>query len=348
MKKLLFSILLCFVFIGVVSAEEYVHTFEASTVNVAITEISGPSLKMVISGLPSSTSFDSINVLFVDSATAGYGTISTNADGCATSSLSYDNNDFNKWHTAGHSGYDLGEVNNPSFIYPFKKYGYVYVMYSVYESGKHQCYVTNKAVQINKPELKAINARYTVAFSGANLSVTKLFPYVAKGSYNMKTKIGLITNDSIIEKLKNGDASVYSEIVTYAKSASDSDSFVLTYLDNASSAGQIDVSKLSLNGIYFIYTYFENTTDLREIDGITIAQAQRGSSSTVLETDPTKIDYSLYSGSHEAVNPPAEEPSGENPTNPSTGLTISIGALLLFLISILIITKKSSRKFYRV
>ena len=116
MKKILFSILLCFVFIGVVSADDYVHTFEASTLNVAVTEINGPALKITVSGLPSTISYNTVSALFVDSASAGYGTISTNADGCMPSSLPTDNSDFNKWHTVGHTNLDLGEITSPSFM----------------------------------------------------------------------------------------------------------------------------------------------------------------------------------------------------------------------------------------
>ncbi|MBR6133246.1 MAG: hypothetical protein IKQ29_00855 [Bacilli bacterium] len=352
-NKLLFIFMLCFIFIGVVSADTgMLSTFDASGVTAIVSELTDnngkPQMKVKLNGLPDGGASSNWYALFVDSETASYGTIPTNENSCVASSLDRDDNVPNKWHGMGAGAAVDGTITGTTFAYAYKNYGYVYVLY-YYSSGSNTlCKISSKAIKVDKPELKAINSRYSISFSGANLSVTKLFPYYEAGLFDLTTKIGVITNTDIITKLSNGDASAYNDILSFAKSDSNA-AFSLKYKDNASSFGSIDTSKIEINKIYYIYTSFDNKTELRDIDGITIAQGKTGESSSYLELDATKIDYTLAGGSsHGAADPGDSNPPSNVPDNPGTGLTLSIGAMVLFLIGIIVLTMKSKRKFYRV
>ena len=343
-NKILFIFMLCFIFIGVVNAD--VTTFDASGVTATVTESTNnngkPTMTVKMTGLPDAGNA-SWYALFVDSENASYGTISS----CSDSAIDFNNNEPNKWHGMGTGSMMDGTITSTDFLYAYRNYGYVYIFY--YSAVTSTCQISNKAIKVNKPELKALNSRYTISFSGANLNVTKLFPYYEAGKFDMTTKIGVVTDTNIITKLSNGDASAYSDVLSFAKSDS-SAAFSLKYKDNASSFGSIDTSKIEINKIYYIYTSFDNKTELRDIDGITIAQGKTGESSSYLELDATKIDYTLAGGSsHGAVDPGDSNPPPSNvPDNPGTGLTLSIGALVLFLVGIIVLTMKSKRKFYRV
>ncbi len=342
-RNIIFLFLLSFIFVGVVKADG-LTTFDTSSLTVNVSEITDnngkPQLKIQLGNYPD-VGGASWRALFVDSENASYGTISS------CSELPFDDNDPSKWHSMGTAVAMDGTIVGASLFYAYRNYNYIYFYYN--DPVLSACHITSKAIKFNKPELKAINSRYGISFSGANLNVTKLFPYYEGGRFDLTTKIGVITDSAIITKLSSGDASAYNDVLTHAKGDS-SATFTLNYKDNATTFGSIDTTKIEINKIYYIYTSFDNKTVLRDIDGITIAQGKQGESSSYLELDPSKIDYTLAGGdSHGAADPGDSNPPPSNvPDNPGTGLTLGIGAMVLFLVGIIVLTIKSKRKFYRV
>ena len=136
-----------------------------------------------------------------------------------------------------------------------------------------------------------VEPQFSDAFSDATMvtyNSTQIITQFAHDSSNdrkMQIKIGKITDKSILQKIKNEDASGFTSLLSYAKTNegmydklvdADSNSYAIEYTTYSSEAGNslIDLRGLENEAYYFLYvkTYDENGKYVSN-EAVTLAQA---------------------------------------------------------------------------
>lgn len=362
-RKILFLFLLTFMFIGVANASGTAFSPSGISINVDITESGtnkicvkddcpkAKNIKMKVTGLPENLA--GAYLLFGNEeggATTCAGDGSNSAfvnDTDPNFPSSYKNIAVN---TSG--GLEVGVVSITNNWFLWIGFDYANIFYL----DSDGCHYSSASVSVERRALDSYDKRYTVKFDNKNLILGINYPFGtnANYTYTMHTKIGPL-NDELTHSVISTSASLdsLSDVIIYG--ITDTNAVTVDYTSYetlvTSTGGGIskDISSLSVeeNKLYYVYTYYDLTPevsnigghDLRELSGVNIAI---GRADGTLEL----ADAALYK---QAVDP------GENPDpgpgtvpNPSTGLTIGIVGMLLFLGAVLILFKNSKRKFYKI
>ena len=266
------------------------------------------------------------------------------------------------------SGWNIGELNSVSGggktnfskdWYILKGYEWAYVIKRHHEgSGKYLIEITSSAVKIEKPALASITERYKYFVFGNNNTATTpgiriftLFPVQGSGSIKrygdhvLVTKIGRVSDNSILRNIRDNKSGAYNELMNYAKNNA---GITYEYEDEAHTT---DATSLALNGLsvvngayYYVYTKYKNSEGLyRDIEGISLVMAEYNMITTEIkftadlgDNNEPSYESNPVEPIEEPVTQPVEEPPVTNEiiTNPKTGSILigiawTIGALTI-------------------
>lgn len=232
------------------------------------------------------------------------------------------------------------KINVEDEWYLLDGYEYAYVI-KLLPTGENsrKCMISSSPINVERPDLPTISGRYKIYIFGdsdnavgyPNLSAFPLFPKSFGANANMLlgeektiTKVGLVEDNNILLKFKNGESDAYSSLLSYAKAATNGRS----YVGETGSAYTVDLRDLSIsNGsYYYIYTtYTDSGTIYRNLDGISLVMGKNN----ILVNDVT----------FDGINGGGDLPSGSIPPateNPKTGtlpvIFIICAAIGLFMI----------------
>jgi hypothetical protein len=225
--------------------------------------------------------------------------------GCKISGVDYKyaaNGRFVK--ITANSEYNLGL---DSQWYMLKDYDQLYIIkHYVDSNNKNVCEITKSPIQLSRPDLLGIGARYQYSlYTDKSLSTSSLYPYSYDtygkvGTHILKTKVGVISDTSLLKKLAKKETGAMSELLTYAKSAQGT-----TFQSEQNNTFKIDIGSFKVNpgSYYFMYTTLDDADGVyRDIDDVAVAMGSSwGSLVNEVVWDPSLIDDDPEPGSDEPV-----------------------------------------------
>lgn len=170
-------------------------------------------------------------------------------------------------------GYDWYMLNGYNYAYVVKETKVVST-----EQGVHKyCEFSNKAIEVKQPELEAIGSRYQyyVFSQQKELNVFPFFPHLGSiGSHTINTKIGLISDKDLLNKLAKKQSGSMNELLEYAKTA---EGKTYSYSDSQSFNMDLNDFAVTNGAYYFIYSTYENNDGLyRDLSDVTIVMGKSG------------------------------------------------------------------------
>lgn len=309
MKKvknlLLCSIFYCSIILGInnVCAENYSISVDAETGNA------GSNLTMRLNGI-TDTSSDYF-VLFVNKGTqkpdvSVYPTEST---------IGVDNKKINSFKSVSTSEGVLGNISIKDDWYMLNGYDYAYIVKC---SSPTTCEVTNNHIKVDRPELQALGTRYQMFLFEKEkyLSVFPYFPHLGEnGNHQIEVKIGLISDNSILSKLRNNTSDALSSLLTYAKNDSNGTKFKADD-ESLTSGNGININSFKVNNGSYYYIYTNYTDEMyRDLSDISIAMGEANNLVNDIEWD---VDNNVKVST--------------TVKNPKTGIYYATGALSVLLI----------------
>ena len=239
-----------------------------------------PQLTLTLN-YPEKTNNDSYYVIFVETETSPKPNIND-----------YINTDDNtlKINLAFNTLSKLATSNRISINddwYLAKDYEWAYIIKETINSSNKTYKITSSPIKVEKPALRGITERYQVSNfnNDESLAIISLFPHTSAvdiskyGDHKLTTKIGKVTDNSILRKIRDEVTDGYSNLLTYAKNNNNGISD--TYDDNARHI--LDLNGLTINNdsYYYVYTTYTDTK-YRNIEGISLVMGQNNKLTTEL------------------------------------------------------------------
>lgn len=242
---------------------------------------------------------------------------------------------------------ELGIYITPEIYQQAGEKLYVWIREKQYNSNnsKFEYKYQMKAVEINRVPQWPLGTRISGFFTYEETSLI-LYDYYEAGNKTIKYKIGKITDKSILRSIKNGESGCLSELMKYAKNASNGYS-------GTAKTGQTDeiVSKLNLSNDEYYYVYMELDTEngkYYHIEDVSLYQAKYLSGIN---------KWYLYNYlDQEFVWNLGEEPQQDNNTTvdntiskdiiPNTGKTLAFSLLVIGVSTLGILGYKKMKEYY--
>lgn len=324
MKKiknlLLCSFFCCTILFGInsVCAEDYSISVDATTGNA------GASLQMKLNGITDTNS--DYFVLFVNE-----GESKPDVSVCpSVSSIGVDQYNIRSFKGVSTT---TGDISIQDDWYMLKGYDYAYIVKCPTTTT---CKVTENAIKVERPSLSKLSSRYQIFLfgDGKGLSAYPYFPNMGKnGDHKLVVKVGLISNNEILNKLAKNESDSLSSLMTYAKNDNSGTEFSATDDEMTSSKG-VDISsfKVSNGSYYYIYTTYTDDS-YRDLSDIAIAMGERD-----ILTNDVKWNITDNTNKTSVIK------------NPKTGVYYVTGILSILLVlgSVLFISIRKRSKFPQV
>lgn len=192
-----------------------------------------------------------------------------------------------------------GEIVIDDDWYILDGYDYIYVVKQTSDkvNGGRYCSITKEPINIKKPSLPDLGKRYQFyVFSESEfdgLSTFPLFPYDGhNGTHTLKTKIGLIKDNSLLKKLANNSKDALSSLLEYAKK---NDGTVFTYSDEHYYDNDIGSFKVTDGAYYYVYTTYDNSDGLyRDLSDVTVVMGESGMLVNDVKWTTTNPDTGIF------------------------------------------------------
>lgn len=319
MKKiknlLLYGTFCCTLLFGInnIKAEDYSISVDATTGNA------GANLQMKLNGITDTNS--SYYVLFVNEGESKPDVSVYPSD----SSIGVDQYNIRSFKGVSTT---TGDISIQDDWYMLKGYDYAYIVKCPTTTT---CEVTENAIKVERPSLSKLSSRYHIFLfgEGKGLSAFPYFPNMGKnGDHKLVIKVGLISNNEILNKLAKNESDSLSSLMTYAKNDNNGTEFSATDDEMTSSKG-VDISsfKVSNGSYYYIYTTYTYDS-YRDLSDIAIAMGENN----ILSND---VKWNITDNTNKTLVI----------KNPKTGIYYATGALSVLLIggliTFLLIRKKS-------
>lgn len=367
-KRLLFIGLLLFAFMGRAMAGEYITTYELTNEKLVIENgVSGDRMVFQLKGQNLPANGLGYYLYLVKSPTDPFNNsllTESDSNGCVPPSSALYNVD-------GLIRLDTNNQNVAAITerwYLYKEYNYARIVYTEKVDNKVYCRVSTGTVAIDKEGQGVLPKRnemfsFFLNVTNTDLDIYYKYPAIETGQthqfkINAVTKIGLVTDNTLLGKLSLDFDGNIGELITYAKNDNTNVIFNETKeLDDGSvkyaGVGTAISEKINPDGIYYVYnTLTSDEVELRNLDGVTLAKAdlKDGIYRLYAWSDFEGEDFD-YKGSVDPLPdaPASEQPAGSGTVeNPKTGMFIGFVGLFAISIAILILLIKNKKQFFKI
>lgn len=304
-SKLLFVFLCCFIcnsYVYAESAEDYIdYNLNASDYSITVnaeTGDAGSELDLTLNF--SETDAYSHYVIFVKDKSSPRPNLSTYIKG-----PDYKSKPGADFTVGGLNQVDIkNEIEIINEWYLLQGYEYAYIIKTTKKDNYNYNYsMTSEPIHVKKPELPSLTERYKIfVFDTSNVDIERsvsVFPYypcvntfssfsTQLGSSKAKLKVGVVNDQTVLNKIRTGASDGYASLVNYAKGAQGEE----YDLDLSSSNSKFDLKNLKvINGSYY-YLYVSVEEPLyRNLDGISLKMGKNNMIVNDLEwSDTADVD----------------------------------------------------------
>ena len=259
--------------------DDYV-TIDSTTkysIDVKATFEVGAKLTMTLNGIEEKNDKVDYYVKFVNENDP-MPTIEQTNIGCTFSDLDNDEIDKFKW---------VSDIDDTIVIsddwYLLNGYEYAYIVKQTRNTDENIggifCEIIKSPIKVDKPSIPDLGKRYQFyLFTDADfkgLSTFPLFPtFGSTGDHMLKTKIGIINDETLLKKLANNSKDSLQSLLEYAKKH---DGTTFSYHDEHYYKNDIGSFKVTDGAYYYVYTAYEDKNGMyRNLEDVTVVMGELG------------------------------------------------------------------------
>lgn len=191
-----------------------------------------------------------------------------------------DNYNFVNLFKTENGGYKTGDVQ--SYLQLNSKEFYIWVYYIDYaKTGSEKYSLINGGAKVARLEDKLYSDVFSATFiSNDHTQIIINVPWESKVQRNMQIKVGEINDVSILNKIKNSDVNGMKELLSYAKSASNSiyNQKVKSTADRNGYTEKLDLGYNNLKNASYYYLYVQLDDENGKyypVEGVTLALSKK-------------------------------------------------------------------------